>query len=64
LPRVLPKFELEMMFLWVKTGDQFKPDLGQTFSTPPFLLLTDKLTKVQKPHFWGFSEALLKPLFL
>jgi hypothetical protein len=36
LPRALPKFELEMMFLWVKTGDQFKPDFGQAGYIPLF----------------------------
>jgi hypothetical protein len=44
----------------VKTGDQFKPDPGQTIFMP-FLLLTDKLRKVQKPLLWDFDDPQLQP---
>ena len=46
----MPKFELEMMFFWVKR----MANLNQNRTWPiayPFLLLTDKLGKVQKPLF-------------
>jgi hypothetical protein len=40
-------------------------NLNQILARPfphPFLLLTDKLTKVQKPHFWGFGKTPSKTL--
>ncbi|HBK43204.1 MAG: hypothetical protein A2X74_09145 [Polynucleobacter sp. GWA2_45_21] len=63
MPRVLPKFELEIMFLMDANRGPNYINFWANLPHIPFLLLTDKLTKVQNPQFLGLRNTLLMPKF-